>query len=132
MIAHGYATISWKEDILYIYAYGPFNEEGVSIAVDEYLSVVEKRHLKPFDTIEIWDEETLGSPETISKAKVLWGKLIELNCTSISIVVSNNLQSAICKKYLPSIGRIYFSVKDAEEYILYQLHHQQINITLQS
>ncbi len=119
MKSHGYVEFSWESNILYVEAFGPFNEEGVMEAASEYLSTILNRTVSDFSVIEIWDEDSLGSPEALAYVEKLWEQLISNGCTSIALVVSNSLQRGVAEKFLPSIGKIFHKKEDAKFWI----HH---------
>ena len=114
MNSHGYLKFIWKSNILNIEAFGPFNEEGVIDASQEYLKQVESIGSSNYSIIEVWDEDSLGSPLVMEKIANMWSIFIESNCTSIAIVISNSVQRSLCEKLLPINGRVFTKIDDAE------------------
>jgi hypothetical protein len=117
MDAHGYLKFKWVADILYVHAFGPFNEEGVAKATSEYIALISVKDSSSYSIIEVWDTESLGSPKVMSEVSKMWAFLLKNNCTFIAIVVSNSLQKAVCEKLLPSKGKVFLNIEDAENWI---------------
>jgi hypothetical protein len=118
MNSHGYLEFTWKSNILYVEAFGPFNEEGAIDASQEYLEKTKNNGSSNYSIIEIWDENSLGSPIVMEKIANMWRTVTENNCTSIAIVVSNSVQRSLCEKLLPVIGRVFTKMDDAEIWTL--------------
>lgn len=114
MNRHGYLKFTWKDSILHVEAFGPFNEEGVKDASQEYFKKIESKGSSKYSIIEIWDEESLGSPIVMDKIASMWSSLTESNCISIAIVISNSVQRLLCEKLLPDHGRVFTKIDDAE------------------
>ncbi len=117
MEAHGYLKFKWVADILYVYVFGPFNEEGATKAASEYISLLSVKGNSSYSIIEVWDAESLGSPMVMSKISEMWALFSKNNCTFIAIVVSNSLQKSLCEELLPSIGKVFLNIEDAESWI---------------
>ena len=118
MKSHGNITLTWKGDILFVDAFGPFNEEGVISAGRQYLDAIHKRNGAKFSVIETWDEQSLSSPAGMQEAGKLWELLLAHNCQSIAIVVCNSLQRGLVAKMLPSIGTIFDTTLEAEDWLV--------------
>lgn len=118
MNSHGDVNIYWKHHILYMEAFGPFNEEGVVKAANEYLNTILDRNFAKFSVIEIWDEASLSSPEGMENVGKLWGQLEINGCTSFALVVCNSVQAAVAENFIPDIGQIFKNKKDAEKWVL--------------
>jgi len=116
--SHGFLKFSWKSNVLYVQVLGPFNEEGVIEESSKYLSAISNRKVADFSVIELWDEEALGSPKAMNDVCKLWKKLITQNCISLAIVVPNSVQRDIAEKLLPSIGKVFGKIEDAEYWVL--------------
>ena len=114
MNIHGYLEFTWVKSILYVKAYGPFNEEGAIKASNEYLNHISNRNDSKYSIIEIWDEHSLGSPKVMEKVASMWSLCFEYNCISIAIVVSNMVQEGVSKKLLPFQSKIFMKKEYAE------------------
>jgi hypothetical protein len=117
MNIHGYLKFEWIDNTLYVHAFGPFNEEGAVKASVEYLASLEANGRSSYSIIEVWDEESLGSPEVMSKISEMWTFFLKNNCSSIAIVISNSLQRSLCEKLLPNNGKIFQNLEDAENWV---------------
>jgi hypothetical protein len=118
VISHGDIKLFWEGDTLILEAMGPFNEEGVRKAANEYLNVIINRSIADFSIIEMWDENSLSSPEGMKNVAQLWAKLVSYNCTSFALVVCNSVQQGVAEQFIPSIGRIFNSKEEAEFWVL--------------
>ena len=118
MKKHGDVNIYWKDNILYLEAFGPFNEEGVIDVANKYLNSIINRDVVKFSVIEIWDEDSLSSPAGMKNVEKLWGQLEANDCTSFALVVCNSVQRAFAEPLIPSIGEIFKSRKEAEQWVL--------------
>lgn len=118
MEVHGRISFYWLENVLYVEASGPFNEEGIINGKAEYLNVILERTCDYFSIIETWDDEALGSPLVMDVIKGFWGVLHEYNCLSIAVVVSNAIQQSVCQKLLPNIGEVFRERQDAKKWVI--------------
>jgi hypothetical protein len=118
MNPHGEINLFWEDDILYLEAFGPFNEEGVIKAASEYLNTITKRNVTSFSVIEVWDEDSLSSPEGMEYVGKLWAQLVSNNCISLAVVVSNTVQRDISEQLIPSIGKVFNSKVAAKIWVL--------------
>ena len=104
MKAHGILQLTWKQNTLYAEAFGPFNEEGIIEA-------------SIFSVIEVWDENSMTSPEALKDVGRLWAVLANYGCESYALIVSNRLQESVAQPYLPEIGKIFNDVDAAELWV---------------
>lgn len=118
MNKHGTLNLFWKKNILYVEAFGPFNDEGAQQGVEDYIAVLVNRPDKCFSVIEILDNETLGSPDVLVELDKFWQSLSHYHCQALAIVYENTLQKQIAEKYLPSFGQVFDSLLKAEQWIL--------------
>lgn len=114
MKAHGVLQLKWKQNTLYAEAFGPFNEEGVIEASKDYLDALGNPHSPDFSVIEVWDENSMTSPEAMINVGLLWAALANFGCSSFALVASNRLQESVAKPYLPTIGKVFNNLEDAE------------------
>ncbi len=122
MQGHGKTLFNWDNNILYVEAFGPFNEEGIVDAADSYQNAIIDRTSDLFSIIEIWDAECLGSPQTISEVGKHWSILSRNGCISLAIVVANGVQKSIVKSRLPEIGKVFSDKEDAIQWLQQKLN----------
>lgn len=113
MNRHGHMNISWKKDILIGEVQGPFNEVGLKYWFSELQSVVENRACKTWKRLEVWDEEVLGSPETLEIGHSLYDWYEENGCIATAVVVSNSIQEQIITGIFKSKAKIFRDKEDA-------------------
>ncbi len=117
MKKHGEVQLHWDDETLYVETFGPFNEEGVEDAIVKYINELESRKGALFSIIEIWDEQTLGSPNVLNAAKKFWHNLDdEYGCIRLALVVQKNMQDQIAQKMIPKIGKIFLNLEEAEHW----------------
>lgn len=114
MKAHGILQLTWRQNTLYAEAFGPFNEEGVIEASKNYLDALGKPPSATFSVIEVWDENSMTSPDALRNVGRLWSVLANYGCCSFALTVSNKLQESVAQPYLPEIGKIFNNLDDAE------------------
>ncbi|NMP32003.1 hypothetical protein HII17_10530 [Thalassotalea sp. M1531] len=117
MNVHGELTFEWLNNVLYVRTFGPFNEEGIVKAANAYSNCLSQHAKAHYAIIEIWDNDSLGSPEVMAMVADFWTNHLQDNCTAIAIVVSNSLQLALCQKLLPPSGSSFGNVADAELWV---------------
>jgi hypothetical protein len=62
---HGHVSFSWDEDLFIVNVEGAFNKEGVTHYVPLIQEAIFNRATTKWKRLEIWDDEALGSPETL-------------------------------------------------------------------
>ncbi|MDG1750536.1 MAG: hypothetical protein P8I03_02565 [Thalassotalea sp.] len=97
MDAHGEIVLLWQGDLLTVNAKGPFNELGMQNTVETIRDSVLSKNLEAWRKIEIWDEQTLGSPHVISLAESASQWYKDNGCIASAVVVSNCIQNQIIK-----------------------------------
>lgn len=117
MKAHGILQLTWKQNTLYAEAFGPFNEEGIIEASKNYLDALGKPPASIFSVIEVWDENSMTSPEALKNVGRLWAVLANYGCESYALIVSNRLQESVAQPYLPEIGKIFNDLNTAELWV---------------
>ena len=118
MNIHGNATFSWKNNILYVETFGPFNEEGAKKVATDYLTSILNRSVVDFSVIEKWDEYSLASPKAMSNIGKSWEQLTNNGCTSIAVILCSDIQRRVATSYLPPTGKIFCNEEDAEFWIV--------------
>lgn len=84
---------------------------------------ITRAQFNEWSRIEIWDAETVGSPETLMIAKALYEWYVAHGCDIAAIVVCNELQRYIVKEILCSKVEIFSKLSDAQVW----LYEQQTN-----
>lgn len=101
MDSHGKLTFNWQGNVLFVNAFGPFNDEGAEIFTKQYIETVSSRTKEKVALVELWDEHSFGGPKIMEKLTTLWLELSHLNCDALLIVVSNSMLQDIAKKCFP-------------------------------
>jgi len=117
MNLHGEISFVWNGDLIEITSKGPFNELGLIHSISMVKNSVLNKNIKSWRRMEIWDNETLGSPEciTLSKEKAKW--FIEHGCYASAIVVSNSTQRALLEKAATREIRFFDDVAVARKWL---------------
>jgi hypothetical protein len=98
MNSHGRITKKWEGNIFIINSEGPFNDEGVIEVIDEIKKSVISKRVSNWLRIEIWDDNTLGSPSVMKRAEDYNIWCSENGCQATAIVVSNSVQRHIIER----------------------------------
>lgn len=114
---HGHIELNWQDNVLYVKVIGPFNIEGAAEAARIYKQEIQNKVVSPFSVIEYLDENSLGSPEVMKNVSVMWKLLAEHNCSALALVYANVVQRMLSDKYLPSFGKAFDNLEDAEIWI---------------
>lgn len=114
----GKATFNWKDDILYVDTFGPFNENGIKSVAENYREVLNNRGGEPFFIIIKWDSETLASLESLPDIQNIGDNLENCGCIAFALIISKQIQIWISKKILPKIGKIFNNAGEAEQWIM--------------
>ena len=117
MKIHGYVDFEWSNDVLVVKGYGPFNLEAVEKAERQYTEAINSRKVRCYGVLEIWDEDSLGSPEVMSRISDFWYELSSKKCNKLAILVTNQFQQKICEKLLPKLGRVFLDQSEAESWL---------------
>ncbi|WP_019615359.1 hypothetical protein [Psychromonas ossibalaenae] len=117
MDSHGYLDFKWFNDILYVKAFGPFNDEGSIEAAKAYIDVISNRSCVNYSVVEILTHESLGSPNTMKEVTKVWTFLGDNGCTSLAIIHSNAIQSTLAEKFIPKFGKVFNKLESAERWI---------------
>jgi hypothetical protein len=106
MDMHGEVFFEWDGDLIKINSIGPFNVEGLSYSISMVKNSILSKNIKNWRRLEIWDDETLGSPEcfVLAKDKAKW--FIANGCYASAIVFSNSVQSSLLES--AATGNIRF------------------------
>ena len=117
MDRHGNMKLSWHKEILIGEVEGAFNEESLEYWFPKIKHLVENRKIDSWYRLEIWDEEVLGSPETIELAKAIYEWYEENGCVATAVVVCNRIQEQIIKAMFQSQAKIFRSKDEAIQWL---------------
>lgn len=117
MEAHGILKFYHDNHVLYVESFGPFNMEGIIKGKLEYMDNVERISKDKFCVVEIWDEETLTSPDALHVIQELWKTLESYSCCSLAVVIKTVFQKDIVENMLPKIGRVFNNKEEAITWI---------------
>ncbi len=110
MDSHGKVSIEWIGDLFISSTNGPFNEAGVKDSIVIIKTSILNKNLKSWRRLEIWDEETLTSPEVfpLMKATTQWYKIH--GCYASAVVIKNNLQRYMVENLIKSGTPIFTEI----------------------
>jgi hypothetical protein len=114
---HGNMNLSWHKEILVAEIEGAFNEEGLEYWFPKVKQLIENRKIDTWYRLEIWDEEVLGSPETIEHAKAMYEWYEENGCLAIAVVVCNRIQEQIITAMFQSQAKIFRNKDEAIQWL---------------
>lgn len=117
MNRHGNISSSWEGEILILDVTEAFNEDGVEYWFTELKKTIKARGLNSWKRLAIWDDEVLGSLESIDKVKSMYGWYEENGCTHTAVVVSNGIQAQIIKDKLKSGAKVFRDKEEALEWL---------------
>ncbi len=114
--SHGYLNFNWRDNTLYVKAFGPFNTEGMIEATNQYFEVI-NNNISSFSIIEVLNEDALGSPQVMENVGEFWKKLENYNCISLALIYVTDMQRAILEKHLPKCGKAFDNITKAEQWV---------------
>ena len=117
MKPHGNITLYWNDDLLVVKTFGPFNEIGLKIIISEIRDSILNKGLKSWRKLEIWDEETLGSPEVIAKGQSVAKWYKDNGCYASAIVICNCLQEKLAGEITTNNTRPIRNEKEAMKWL---------------
>ena len=121
MKAHGYADLSWNNDVLTLDVYGPFNEEGVKLVYGQVKDSVLNKKIKHWCRIEKLDEETMGSPLVVSFVNELYLWADKHGCYATAVIISNLIQAqAIAGVLKGKNAKLFHHIDEAQKWISQQ------------
>ncbi|MCL6416248.1 hypothetical protein MIB92_11345 [Aestuariirhabdus sp. Z084] len=95
MRSHGKLALEWQGELLIVRPQGPFNEEGVAKARRHLIQSIKNSQHNYWLRLEIWDEESLGSPRVMAQVNELFQWCQDHGCQSTAVVVCNRIQAGI-------------------------------------
>ncbi len=94
---HGDISLRWNNDLLIIEAHGPFNEIGVQNCLSKIQKSIESKNLKIWRKLDLWDDDSFGSPAVMSFVKTAGQWYMDNGCYASAIVICNSVQESIFK-----------------------------------
>lgn len=98
MQCNGEINIEWNEGLLIVSPQGPFNDAGLVEDIDKVKNAILIKNSKKWSRLEVWREETLGSPVVMESAKKLYLWCTLHGCIATAIVIENSLQRSLIEK----------------------------------
>lgn len=117
MDPHGYLDLKWSNNVLYVQAFGPFNDEGAKAAADAYIDLIMNKQHPTFSVIEILNKDSIGTPDTMTEVAKIWSFIGEQGCNALALVYSNEVQRHLAQQFLPPFGKLFSNVEDAETWV---------------
>jgi hypothetical protein len=117
MQSHGELILEWKKDLLIVYPKGPFNEEGALDAIQSLKNAVLFRNIDNWARLEVWEEDTLGSPKVMNDVKELYLWCSEHGCLATAVVVKNSVQSSLVEKHFSGNIGLFNNEKEAIDWL---------------
>ncbi|WP_157673861.1 hypothetical protein [Cognaticolwellia beringensis] len=117
MNRHGKITFTWENDLFISKVEGPFNELGLAYYSSEIKKSVISKDFKQWRRIEVWDEESIASPETLNIGKELYDWCKNNGCVLEAIVLSTHLQKHIVKDIFKSKIEIFQNITEAKAWL---------------
>lgn len=117
MNAHGEVFLEWDEDLLIVHARGPFNEIGAESSILAIQSSIRNENRKLWCRLEVWDQETLGSPAVVALIKdaAVWYK--ENGCFASAVVISNSIQNQLIQKVTNEQTKTFYDKSEAIQWL---------------
>jgi len=117
MNTHGHVSFSWEEATFIVYVEEAFNEEGVAYYIPLIQEAILNRKSREWKRLEIWNNEVLGSPETLAAAKLLYDWYEDNGCYLTAVVTCNSLQTEIVKNIFKSKAEVFTEISKARKWI---------------
>jgi len=118
MNRHGNVTFIWENDLFISTVEGPFNELGLAYHSSEIKKSVISKGFKQWRRIEVWDDESIASPDTLVIGKELYEWCKNHGCILEAVVLSNNIQEHIVKGIFKSNIEVFYSLTEAKQWML--------------
>lgn len=115
MNQHGEIFFSWINNIFTLEIKGGINNEALYHYFPLIQEAVSKRANKNWKRLEIWDDETLGSPETGNLVKSIWEWYDQNGCALAVVVASNSVQEYAIHKMVSKQAKIFFDMAKAHK-----------------
>jgi hypothetical protein len=117
MNTHGHVSFSWDEDLFIVYVKGAFNEEGVAHYVPLIQEAILNRDNTKWRRLEIWDDEALGSPDTLEAAKLIYDWYDINGCFLSAFVICNNLQTEVINNIFKLNAEVFTDISKAKQWL---------------
>lgn len=106
-------SLVWDGDLLQIEAYGSFSDSTFAKTLNIIKDNIEKKGIRSFRRLEIWNGAALGSPEVVNLAEKMSKWYKKQGCYAVAMVVTNCIQSHIISKITHNNAIIFNNKKDA-------------------
>lgn len=113
MEGHGRVTLIWEEDLLIVNPLGPLNEEGVVETINELKQTVVSAGLKSWVRLELWEKDTMGSPQVMENACHMFEWCEQHGCNAAAIVVDNFFQASLLKENFSGNFDVFNNTQEA-------------------
>lgn len=118
MKLHGKLTFSWNENQMTIDCKGPFNAESLAHYGSQIKhSVLTNVNCKDWQRLEVWDDESLASPEGLEVCESYWDWCNNNGCAFTAIVVSNAIQIHLLKKHISDTLKTFKTINQAQTWL---------------
>tara|TARA_B100001063_G_C16649854_1_gene495348 strand:- start:378 stop:743 length:366 start_codon:yes stop_codon:yes gene_type:complete len=117
MNRHGRTEVAWEDDIFVVHVAEAFNEDGLAFMFSRLKELIKSKDFTFWRRLEIWDEEVLGSPETIQIGKAIYAWYEENGCTHTAVVVRNGVQEQIIRSIFKSGAKVFRNEEEAKEWL---------------
>ncbi|MCW8833134.1 MAG: hypothetical protein OQK09_16900 [Colwellia sp.] len=118
MQSHGKLTLEWEGNVLVVTPQGPFNEEGAIEGITTLKETVLTTKVEKWTRLELWEENTLGSPTVIDYVRESYLWCVEHGCSATAIVVKNNFQHSLIEKYFTNNIGVFQNKRDAMDWLV--------------
>ena len=107
MKLHGKILFSWNENQLTIECEGPFNSDCLVYYGSKIQESVINRGCNNWQRLEIWDDNSLVTPEGQLSSSAFWYWCNENGCSLTAIVVVNALHVNLLKDHLRNNFKVF-------------------------
>lgn len=120
---HGDIELEWSGNLLLIKASGPYNMEGIRIAVNTLMNSVKKQKFSSWLRLEIGDENAFGNPDVMQEIaqSYVWG--FENGCKATAFVYNSSIQKMLCEDLMKKHSfnfQAFSSIEDARHWLQQQ------------
>ena len=117
MNPHGKIEFCWHGEVLFIYSYGPFNEEGITEAITELRQAVIEKNIHRWSRVEVLDEESLGSPQTVKLLKQSYQWFDDHGCRHTAVVAETSLLKQLLRTTITQKIEFFDSQEQALQWL---------------
>lgn len=97
---------------------GPFNPESLAHYASQIKqSVLTNVNCKDWQRLEVWDDESLASPEGLVMCKAFWDWCNDNGCSFTAIVISNAIQTHLLKQHIGDTLKTFKTINEAQVWL---------------